>query len=434
MSWSRTPAIAIVGLVLSSALVAGCGSTTGATVSPQPTPTDTSRVDAAVRLGAEYDYAHAARLLQGDDSDAARRALAQIRHEQAAARPWPTPLLVSHLFYHSLIVDPDRAFAKTQPQRLGYAEYMVTLREFRAQLQQIYRHGYVLVHPDRLVAKDASGVMRPATVMLPPGKKPLVLSIDDVNYYTYMQGAGFASNLTVSDGRVTNTYIDAHGVTHLGAYDVPTVVDDFVREHPDFSYRGDKGVIAETGYNGVLGYRSSVREYGDTATTRAQGARAKVVATALKAEGWQFASHSWGHINFTTSSLASIELDAKLWDQEVRPLVGPTDLFVYPFGADISGIEPYSEANAKFRFLHDVEGFDYFFPIDATKEAWSQLTRDSWRQARINIDGISMQRELDGMKTVLEHFFVTRSTIDPLRPVPLPTGTRRGSPRAHAHR
>ena len=35
------------------------------------------------------------------------------------------------------------------------------------------------------------------------------------------------------------------------------IVDDFVREHPDFSYRGDKGTIALTGYNGVLGYRSS---------------------------------------------------------------------------------------------------------------------------------------------------------------------------------
>jgi hypothetical protein len=409
---------AVVAVVLSIGLLAGC-----AAVGTRPhvvtVATDT-RIAAALRLADGYDYAGAARLLQGDTSPEAQRTLKAIAHAKSLARPWKDPLEVSHLFYHSLIVDPARAFARTQPERTGYAQYMVTISEFRAQLEQMYLHGYVLVHPQRLVAKDAAGVMRPAVVMLPPGRKPLVLSVDDVNYYTYMQGAGFASNLTLKDGQVTNTYVDAAGRTHFGAYDVPTVIDDFVRRHPDFSYRGDKGIIAETGYNGVLGYRSSVREYGDTAETRSQGEQAKAVATALKAEGWQFASHSWGHINMTTSSLAWIEADARRWDTEVRPLVGPTDEFVYPFGADISGITPYSSLNAKFRFLHDTEGYDYFFPIDATKPAWSQLAGNTWRQARINIDGISMQRELNGQHTPLENFFTTRSTIDPLRPLPVP--------------
>lgn len=412
--------VAAVFLASSVGLVTGCAVTR--TAPPPVTVATDSQVPTALRLAAGYDYAGAARLLHGDHSPAAQRALKAVAHAQELARRWQDPLNVSHLFYHSLIVDPARAFAGSQPERAGYAQYMVTLEEFRAQLEQIYRHGYVLVHPQRLFAKDAAGILRPATVMLPPGRKPLVLSVDDVNYYTYMQGAGFASNLTLKDGQVTNTYVDAQGRTHLGAYDVPTVIDDFVRQHPDFSYRGDKGTIAETGYNGVLGYRSSVREYGDTAEARAQGQEAKAVATALKAEGWHFASHSWGHINLTTSSLARIEADARLWDAEVRPLVGPTDEFVYPFGADISGMRPYSSSNAKFRFLHDTEGFDYFFPIDATKPAWSQLAGNTWRQARIDIDGISMQRELDGQHTPLENFFDTRRTIDPMRPLPVPGG------------
>lgn len=410
--------VVAVVLTVSAGLLSGC---TSVRTAPHPTTVATdSRVPAALRLAAGYDYAGAARLLQGDTAPEAQRALEAIAHARAVARPWKDPLNVSHLIYHSLIVDPARAFARNQPQRSGYAQYMVTIAEFRAQLDQIYRRGYVLVHPQRLVAKDAAGILRPAVVLLPPGRKPLVLSVDDVNYYTYMQGAGFASNLTVKDGQVTNTYVDAEGATHVGAYDVPTVIDDFVRRHPDFSYRGDKGIIAETGYNGVLGYRSSVREYGDTAETRAQGRQAKVVATALKAEGWQFASHSWGHINFTTSSLAWIEADARRWDAEVKPLVGATDEFIYPFGADISGMAPYSSLNAKFRFLHDTEGYDYFFPIDATKPAWSQLSGNAWRQARINVDGISMQRELNGLHTPLENFFTTRSTIDPMRPLPVP--------------
>lgn len=413
--------VVAVALAWSLGLLTGCA-VTRATPPPLRVETD-FQVAAALRLAAGYDYAGAARMLAGDRSPPAQQALKAIVHARTSARRWRDPLNVSHLFYHSLIVDPARAFAVNQPERAGYAQYMVTLREFRAQLEQIYRHGYVLVHPQRLLAKDAAGILRRAAVMLPPGRKPLVLSVDDVNYYTYMYGAGFASNLTLKDGQVTNTYVDAHGGINLGAYDVPTVIDDFVRQHPDFSYRGDKGTIAVTGYNGVLGYRSSVREYGDTATTRTQGQDAKAVANALKAEGWQFASHSWGHINLTTSSLAWIEADARLWDAEVKPLVGPTDEFIYPFGADISGMTSYSSLNAKFRFLHDTEGFDYFFPIDATKPAWSQLAGNAWRQARINIDGISMQRELNGRHTPLENFFNTSSTIDPMRPLPVPGGS-----------
>ncbi|WP_139142710.1 polysaccharide deacetylase [Humibacillus sp. DSM 29435] len=380
----------------------------------------TSPVVAAQRLAAQYDYVGAEKLLAHDTSAAAKTELADIVRQRARTRAWPDTTEVSHLFYHSLIVDPARAFAKKQPQRVGYAQYMVTISEFRAQLEQIYQHGYVLVHPQRLVAKNARGALRPATLMLPPGKKPLVLSVDDVNYYEYMTGAGFASNLTLKNGHVTNTYRDAGGRDHLGAYDVPTVIDEFVQSHPGFSYRGDKGILAVTGYNGVLGYRSSVKEYGDAPHTRSQGQQAKAVADALKAEGWQFASHTWGHINLTTAPLSHIKADARLWDTEVRPIVGPTDELVYPFGADISGLARYSPDNKKFTFLHGREGFDYFFPIDASKPSWAQLTGQSWRQARINVDGFSMQRELDGKKTALENFFTTASTIDPLRPLPLP--------------
>lgn len=380
----------------------------------------TSPVSAAERLAAQYDYAGARKLLAHDSSEAARQALADIERAQALLQPWPDTTRVSHLFYHSLIVDPARAFAEGEPRRVGYAQYMVTIGEFRAQIEQIYQRGYVLVHPQRLVTKDAAGTLRRAKLLLPPGKTPLVLSVDDVNYYEYMTDSGFASNLTVVNGRVTNTYRDAMGGDHLGSYDVPTILDDFVREHPDFSFHGDKGILAVTGYNGVLGYRSSIRMYGDTPHTRAQGQQAKLVADALKADGWQFASHTWGHIDLTTASLSRIQADAQRWDREVRPIVGATDELVYPFGADISGMAEYTADNEKFAFLNGHEGFEYFFPIDASTAAWSQLTRNSWRQARINVDGITMQRELDGHTTPLENFFTAADTIDPQRPMPLP--------------
>ena len=194
------------------------------------------------------------------------------------------------------------------------------------------------------------------------------------------------------------------------------IVDDFVKRHPDFSYRGDKGTIGLTGYNGVLGYRTSVREYGDTPTTRSEIAKATTVATAMRADGWRFASHSWGHINFTTDSVASLRADAQRWRTEVEPIVGETKELIFPFGADISGMTAYGETNPKYALLHNEFGFDYFFPIDTSVPAWMQFSGASLRQARINVDGLSMGRALKNKNSVLWKFIDVKRSIDHSRP------------------
>jgi hypothetical protein len=366
------------------------------------------------------DYAGAKAALGTQRGSKANELLAQIATAKAQSRVWPDDTTISHIFYHSLVVDPPRAF-RSDTQGVGFSQYMVTLHEFTAQLHQIYRRGYVLVHPERIAAPGPNGAMHYLPIVLPPGKKPLVLSLDDTSYYKSGIDRGFANKLVLnSDGRVDNTYTTAAGQTVIGDYDCIPIVDDFVRAHPDFSYHGDKGSIGLTGYEGILGYHSSVRDYGDTASTHAAERQAKTVANAIKAEGWNFASHTWGHINTTRASLAFIQADAARWDAEVRPLIGRTQELIFPFGADISGITPYSAANAKYEFLHRVEHFNYFFSIDASRDAWMQLTPGSLRQARIDVDGITLQRSLDGHTHVLDAFFNPRSTIDPLRPLPVP--------------
>ncbi|WP_132430973.1 polysaccharide deacetylase [Pseudonocardia endophytica] len=339
----------------------------------------------------------------------------------AAPAPAPTDVLwqdnagVSHLFFHSLIVDPERAFADRH-SAAGYHDYMITQAQFARILDQLYARNYVLVGPHQLASVAADGTVATKPLRLPAGKKPLVLSVDDVSYYEYMAGDGFADNLVVADdGRVRNTYVDANGTTHVGSYDVMPMVDDFVREHPDFSHDGARGIIGLTGYNGVLGYRTSPSVYGgrnphlaadvDTATR---------VADALKGEGWEFASHSWGHINFTTSGLGDIERDTRLWKAEVQPIVGPTDLLIYPFGADISGLPAYS--GPKYDYLR-AQGFAYYFTIDASRTAWGQVGRDYLREARINIDGISLAAAMRG-RPVLRTFFDPASVAEGAGPTP----------------
>ena len=326
---------------------------------------------------------------------------------------WPDNSMVPHLFFHSLVVDPERAFNDAE-SGAGYLDYMVTASEFGKILQQLYDNGYVLVSPHQLAIVKSDGRVTPKELKLPEGKKPLVISIDDVSYYEYMEGDGFATNLFVAqDGRVLNNYTDAQGNTLQGSFDVMPMVDDFVHEHPEFSHHGARGVIALTGYNGVLGYRSSPSEYtGKNSNLDQDIATAAGVAQALKAEGWEFASHSWGHINMTNSSLGHIQADTEKWKAEVEPIVGPTDLLIYPFGADISGVPGYE--GAKFDYLKS-QGYSFFFNVDGSVAAWGQWGDEYLREARANVDGISMKAAVDGRK-VLDQFFDVTSVLDPQRP------------------
>lgn len=331
---------------------------------------------------------------------------------QAPLVTWPDNRTVQHIFYHSLVVDPERAFRGAEGP--GYLEYMVTKKEFTAQLQQLHENGYVLVHPQRLATKGKDGRVRATPIRLPRGKQPLVLSIDDISYYEYMEGDGFATDLFVADdGRVLNHYTDAEGRAHVGNYDITPIVDDFVRDHPDFSYHGDKGTIALTGYNGVFGYRTSVFEYGDTAKTRAEQAKARTVAAALTKQGWQFASHTWGHINANTSTLGRLRWDEDMWHKEVRPILGSTDLLIFPFGAGLG--RSYAAGNPKYDLLHGEAGYNYFFPIDSTRRSRVTIADDHVVQKRIGVDGYSLGVAAGDPDNVLNSFFDAKGTLDPAR-------------------
>lgn len=382
---------------------------------PSPAQQREAALDAATTAAAQYDYSTALKQLKDLEGEDVSELTGKIAAQQEKMVTWEDNSQISHLFFHSLIVDPKRAFARG-PSAQGYADYMVTVKEFKAILASLYKKGYVLVNPHDIARENADGEMEYRPIKLPKGKKPLVLSEDDVSYYEYMDGDGFATNLTVGeDGNITNTYQAASGKTVHGDYDLPTIVDAFVREHPDFSYRGSKGILALTGYNGVLGYRTSEIEYGDDPKidVKAQTKKAKKVAGALKDNGWVFASHTWGHSNVTNSTMARLKADTKKWDREVRPILGDTDLLIFPFGADMSGIATYSGAKYK---LFKKAGFDFYFGIDTSTPAWMQLTDDYLRQARINVDGLSMNAALKGKHHVLEKFFDVKKVIDPARP------------------
>ena len=336
---------------------------------------------------------------------------------------------VTHVFFHTLIKDTSKAFDGDSDEA-GYNQMMTTIDEFNRIIQILYDKGYVLVSPHDMATVNEDGTMSRGKILLPEGKTPFVLSQDDVSYYHYMDGDGFASRLVLDEnGQVKAEYIEDDGSVSVGNYDLVPILDEFISQHPDFSYRGRKGVLAMTGYNGVLGYRTDIayktgenlqdnqREFLESHPDfdyEAEVAEATKVAEAMKATGWEFASHTWGHMNATDRSAEDLQTDNEKWEAYVAPILGKTDMIIFAFGADIGGWEGYSMDNPKFAYYKS-RGYNYYCNVDSS-QYFVQITDEYFRQGRRNLDGYRMYYNPD----LLSDLFDVSEVWDSTRPTPVP--------------
>ena len=376
----------------------------------------------ADRLALGYDYDKAIELLSTDalkDDPRVAEAIAKY-NETKSTLVRQDPEKVPHVFFHSLIVDKSKAFDGDKKQ-MSYNQVMTTVGEFEKILNILYERGFVLVkiHDVADMVKDESTgeyVMKAQDIMLPPGKTPIVMSQDDVCYYEYMVGDGFASRLVIGeDGRVTTEMDMDDGTSKVGDYDLIPILNKFIDEHPDFSYKGAKAIIALTGYNGIFGYRTAP-SYSENPTYEEDKKKATEIANALRADGWEIASHSWGHRHLGKESDEAFKTDCDKWQNEVETLVGETDILIFPFGTDIGSWHPYTDDNARYVYLKN-QGFRYFCNVDSSSPYWVQIGKDYMRQGRRNLDGYRMLRDIqepDNAK--LKDLFDANEVYDKDRP------------------
>ena len=401
-------------------------------------------IDQADLLAAQYDYDAAVELLQGiegyENEEAVTTAIARYQQSKASCVV-VNPETVPHVFFHSLIVDSSRAFSTSLWDEVtvqGYNAWMVTVDEFNKIIQQLYDNGYVYVHLSDLYIKttgeDGSVSYAPNNqILLPPGKKAIVLSFDDTSYYAQYMGHGLAEKIVLDEnGDLKCEYIDASGNTMVGDYDYLPIIDAFIKEHPDASYRGAKGTIALTGYDGVFGYRTDVDFFAEPTYNEQlwidahpeckledEIEKAKVIAQAILDDGWQIASHSWGHRPMGTGDLEWLKTDTGKWLERVAPIVGSTDILIYPHGSDIGGMEDYSSANEKYAYLSSV-GFHVFCDVNASSLYWNQFRTEYIRQSRIDIDGYTLYTALNNSNTVISQLGLDAASIfDSARPTPV---------------
>lgn len=325
--------------------------------------------------------------------------------EDQLTQAWGPGQVVEHLFFHPIIAYPDIAFSSTQAE--GLDDWMVTVDEFNKILQNLYEKNYILVNMGDVWSEQENedGELRMVrnTLMLPEGKKPLIFSFDDVNYYDYMLEQGFTSKLVVGeDGDIWAECTDPHtGETFLTQdLDATTILDKFVREHPDFSLNGAKGCFSLTGYQGILGYRtqndidipaSGPARIAFDAKRQAEIDAVKPVIARLKETGWTFGSHTWGHIRLSTRTMEQIQKDTLRWQEEVGSLVGPTNILFYPHGARPDGDHDQGESyGEQFQWLQS-QGFRIFASVGINSYSQIKTTISAVICDRLHPDGTTLR-------------------------------------------
>ena len=386
----------------------------------------------ADKMAAQYNYDKAIKYLKEqpeyENTKTFQKAVTEYENTRATCVEYPLEE-VTHVFFHTLIVDTSKAFDGDSDEA-GYNQMMTTVSEFNKIIQSMYDKGYVLVSPHDMAKVNEDGTMSRGKIMLPPGKKAFVLSQDDVSYYHYMDGDGFASRMVLDkNGNVKCEYKEDDGSVSVGDYDMVPLLDSFVKKHPDFSYRGRKGILAMTGYNGVFGYRTdSAYKTGKNLQDNQKEflennpdfnfdeevKDAKKIAEALKKSGWEFASHTWGHKNATESSVEELQADNEKWEKNVAPILGKTDMIIFAFGADIGNWENYSMDNPKFAYYKS-RGYNYYCNVDSN-QYWIQITDEYFRQGRRNLDGYRMYYNPD----MVSDLFDVSEVWDSSRPTPVP--------------
>ena len=354
----------------------------------------------AAAMAAEYDYENAMKTLAGYSGGLAnhKELLGLYNGYKAALNDlvvWDDLSEIPNLSFRTLMADLSKAAA--DPDRGSrYLKNYITTGEFSAILDQLYANGYVLVSlydfAVPVTNEDGSVGVNRTSIRLPEGKKPIILTQEGVNYYSHTENCGgFADSLMVNaSGELTCLLGETEG-----AFDLVPVLNDFLAQHPDFSYEGARATIALSGYEGLFGMDLD------------QSEAIQAVADKLRAQGYDIACYTYADMEYADFGAAGIQEDLDKWNAEIVPVLGSTDILVYPTGGDIKGQEAYS--GSKYDALHGY-GFRYFVGVSNGTQ-WGMTTGEYARQTRTLVTGANLSDHPDWF----EGMFDAASVLSPDR-------------------
>ena len=256
---------------------------------------------------------------------------------------------VEHLAIRPLIATPSLAFDNDSYSK-NAEDLMITTDEFKKILLQLYQNNYMLIDINTLV--NSSGQKN--RLFYPEGKKPLILTIEGLNYYAGRSKSGNSENLVLDgNGNVASTYRNAKGeeITDRNGEAIG-ILEQFIAEHPDFSFDGSKGDISLTGFECIFGYVTNEDQVDDRTKAYADNGlqpfsitpqeieknkeTVKAIITKLKNNGWTFSSSTYGNILVADATLDQLRNDTEKWFAQVGALTGNVNVFLFPSGSIVS--------------------------------------------------------------------------------------------------
>jgi hypothetical protein len=303
-----------------------------------------------------------------------------------------------HIFFHSLIAFPEIAYSSVGKGTFDID--CITPLEFKRALNELYRNNYILIDINstyEIVQQNRKELTKDKKLMLPKGKKPLIMSVDDMVYDPKKKGLGMVDKIILDKNGNFAAYTKHKDGKEVISYDneIIPLLEQFVKDHPDFSFNGAKATLALTGWVGILGYRidrlSPNRQNEIKAVTP--------IVEKLKASGWSFASHGYGHRHSSEISYNLFKDDTIKWHKEIEPIVGPTRIYVYPYGDKLS------TSDAKYKLLLEY-GFKIMCGVGASP-VWKNYNNSIFMDRQV-IDGYSLRHYRKALLPLLD----TKSVFD----------------------
>ena len=356
----------------------------------------------AEKLAQSYDFDGAITLIDsymGEKSQEMTIKRAEYQTARNSLVEHQDPTLIPNLSFHVLVADMTRAVADDEYGG-SYNRNFVSVAEFERILDQLYLNNYVLVNFDDFVGAASmdgtSETYEETSIWLPEGKKPVMLTETMVNYFGYMvdgngdgtpdsQGGGFAHRLVVDgNGDIKAEYVDSNNVTQVGNYDLVPILEEFIAEHPDFSYKGARATLAVCGYEGIFGYRIQSETQANKGLDyyNEQVVGATQIVNALREKGYRLACYTFDNKDYSNISADQVNQDIQKWKSQIAPVIGEIDTIVFARGKDIGDY-----TGGKFDVLHNA-GFR--FMLKSGDSPYTEVNNTYVRQTRLMVTGENM--------------------------------------------
>ena len=336
-------------------------------------------------LAATYDYEGAIEKISTFSGDLAQFPSLTAQQQEYEVEmgllvQWEDNAEIPNLVFNILVEDPDLL-----PDANDYKQNLST-QAFSNILQQLYENDYVLIGLDGIL----DGV-DPRPVMLPAGKKPIIITQKIVSYPDYTvgtngaankKGVGIANKLLLDEnGNITSEYVDETGQARTGAYDLVPILEAFIYTHPDFSYKGARATLAVSGYNGLFGYQvqAGAKETLGEAVYQQEVSAARKLVQALRAAGYEIACGTYSNLSYGNATEEEVLADIDKWNTEIAPILGVVNTFVYARNSDLTGANT-AYSGAKYASLQQA-GFTRF--LTTKNKVWLNYSDEYIRQGCI---------------------------------------------------